>query len=164
MEIEGVNAKANAGLSLGIIGTALSVLSGGMGLFNVHSGNVGSGNAYVTKDELNYVQQLAAKDSQIALLTSEQNTEIKIADVYARLKADMLTLERNQSDWNASQSVVNARMSSAIEKNRNSISALENTCDRLTKVVIPIRNVCPEPMPRYNSWTAPTTTEETPTA
>jgi hypothetical protein len=28
----------------------------------------------------------------------------------------------------------------------------------LTKTVIPITNVCPEPMAKYNSWTAPTTT------
>ena len=28
----------------------------------------------------------------------------------------------------------------------------------LTKTVVPIGNICPEPMPLYNSWTAPTTT------
>ena len=27
----------------------------------------------------------------------------------------------------------------------------------LTKVVIPYTSICPEPMSRYNSWTAPTT-------
>lgn len=43
---------------------------------------------------------LARKDSEIALIKSEQNTEVKIADVYARLKGDLLTLERNQNAWN----------------------------------------------------------------
>jgi hypothetical protein len=33
-----------------------------------------------------------------------------------------------------------------------------NTLSGLTKTVIPITSVCPEPMPMYNSWTAPTTT------
>jgi hypothetical protein len=28
----------------------------------------------------------------------------------------------------------------------------------LTKTIIPAANVCPQPMPQYNSWTAPTTT------
>lgn len=27
----------------------------------------------------------------------------------------------------------------------------------LTKTIVPITNVCPEPMKLYNSWTAPTT-------
>jgi hypothetical protein len=31
----------------------------------------------------------------------------------------------------------------------------------LTKTVVPIGNICPEPMPLYNSWTAPTTTTTT---
>jgi hypothetical protein len=37
---------------------------------------------------------------------------------------------------------------------QNSIAAL----DGLTKTIIPISNVCPAPMPQYNSWTAPTAT------
>ena len=28
----------------------------------------------------------------------------------------------------------------------------------LTKTIVPADNVCPAPMPQYNSWTAPTTT------
>ena len=167
MEIETVNGKANAGLALGIVGTALSVLSGGLGLFNGHAAmgsgmnncsgwnNGWNGNHYVTKDELNYVQQLGLKDSQIALLTSEQNTEIKIADVYERLITRINQNQRDQAEWNASQSVANARISAAIATNENSIADLRHTCRELTKIVIPADNVCPRPMPMFNSWTAP---------
>lgn len=28
----------------------------------------------------------------------------------------------------------------------------------LTKLIVPITSVCPQPMPEFNSWTAPTTT------
>lgn len=31
-----------------------------------------------------------------------------------------------------------------------------NVLNGLTKTVIPIGNVCPAPMPEFNSWTAPT--------
>ena len=157
---------ANAGLTTGIIGTALGVLNGGLGfLGNNGRGfyNYGCGNMVcptpriVTQDDLNYVQELAKKDSQIALLQSEQNTEVKIADVYERLITRINADRREQDAWNASQSVANATMSSAIATNTASISAINNTLACITKTVVPITSVCPEPMPLKNSWTAPTT-------
>jgi hypothetical protein len=52
----------------------------------------------------------------------------------------------------ASQAVVNAQITANLSCLQNSVAALSG----LTKTVIPIGNVCPEPMPAYNSWTAPT--------
>lgn len=162
MEIDSVNTKANAGLTTGIIGTSLAGLLTLGGLGAVHSGylnnNGSNGSSYVTKDELKMAQELAAKDSQIALLTSEQNTEIKIADVYERIMTRVNSDARSQAEWNASQSVINAQMSAAIATNTNSITALQNTCSQITKTIVPITAVCPEPMKAYNSWTAPTAT------
>ncbi len=156
MEYTGINGKANAALTTGIIGTALGVANnGGLGLFNWGRGSA-DGQQYVTKDELNYVQTISAKDSEIALLKSEQNTEVKIADVYERLITRINADQRAQSDWNTQQMVNNAQISSAIAVNANSISALQDLCGKLTKTIIPITNVCPEPMPAKNSWTAPT--------
>lgn len=160
---------ANAGLTTGIIGTALGVLNGGFGLLNGNGrgmfnygygyGNMGcSAPRIVTQEDLNYVQELGKKDSQIALLQSEQNTEVKIADVYERLITRINADRREQDAWNASQSVANATMSAAIATNTASISALNNTVAGITKTVVPITSVCPEPMPLKNSWTAPTTT------
>lgn len=145
-----------AGLTTGIIGTALGALAGGSGLLGLGMNSGNSAN-YVTKDELNYVQTINSKDCEISLLKSEQNTEVKIADVYERLAKRINDEVRAQSDWNAAQAVNNAQMSSAIAVNANSIAALQNTCNGLTKTIIPITNVCPEPMKLYNSWTAPTT-------
>lgn len=144
-----------AGLTTGIIGTALGALAGGSGLLGL--GMNSAPRDCVTKDELNYVQTINSKDCEISLLKSEQNTEIKIADVYERLAKRINDEVRAQSDWNAAQAVNNAQMSSAIAVNANSIAALQSTCNGLTKTIIPITNVCPEPMKLYNSWTAPTT-------
>ncbi len=156
---------ANAGLTTGIIGTALGVLNGGLGFLNGNGrGIYGYGNMgcpaprIITQEDLNYVQELGKKDSQIALLQSEQNTEVKIADVYERLITRINADRREQDAWNASQSVANATMSAAIATNTASISALNNTVAGITKTVVPITSVCPEPMPLKNSWTAPTTT------
>lgn len=147
---------ANAGLTTGIIGTALGVLNGGLGILNGNGIVNPNNSSYVTQKDLDYVQELARKDSEIALLKSEQNTEIKIADVYERIMTRVNADARAQADWNTAQSVANAQMSSAIATNANSIAALKDICGQITKTVVPKDVVCPEYMTRYNSWTAPT--------
>ena len=136
------NGKGNLGVALGAIGTGLSVLSP----------HIGKGEKYVTKDELEYVKTISAKDAEIALLKSEQNTEIKIADVYERLITRVNADQRAQADVNAAQAVYNASANSAIAVLQNQVGVLNG----LTKTIVPITNVCPEPMPAKNSWTAPT--------
>lgn len=153
MTIEDVNAKSNAGLTTGIIGTALSGLltlgglgmahSGVMGNGYFGNGYAGNGNGFVTKDELRMSQELAQKDSTIALLQSEQNTEVKIADVYERLITRINADARAQADWNAQQMVNNAQVSAAVAANATSIAALQNSCAAITKLVVPNSAICP---------------------
>lgn len=50
------------------------------------------------------------------------------------------------------QAVVNAQVTANLSCLQNQVAALS----AMTKTVIPITNVCPEPMPLKNSWTAPT--------
>ena len=40
----------------------------------------------------------------------------------------------------------------------SSLASLQATVNSITSIVVPRTAVCPEPMPLYNSWTAPTTT------
>lgn len=99
--------------------------------------------SFVTKDELNMAMTIAGKDSEIAMLKSEQNTEVKIADVYERL-ITRINADRNaQMEWNATQSVNNAQMASAIAVNANSIGAIQGILGQITKTVIPNSSVCP---------------------
>lgn len=154
---------ANTGLGLGIAGTALGVLNGGLGnalggilgggqmqnmatgaaLAAAAGGLVGKKDEYITRTEFDLAQKVAAKDSEIALLKSEQNTEIKIADVYERIMTRVNADQREQAAWNASQSVANAQMSAAIAANNASIAALQNCCQQITKVVVPNGAICP---------------------
>lgn len=160
MDIESVNSKANAGLTTGIIGTAglgLNLLNGLLGgginpngMMNAAATMMCGQSAPVTRYEQDMAMALAKKDSEIALLKSEQNTEVKIADVYARLKADMLTWERNQSALNTQQAVNNAHMSDAL-------AALSNSCASITKLVVPNSAICP-------GWGDVTITPAAPTA
>lgn len=165
MQIEtskGTQEVAGGGTTaLGIIGTVL----GGLAVANGSNGNgfnlFGNNSNNASKTDLAYVQELSKKDSEIALLKSEQNTEIKIADVYDRLVSKINANYKEQSDWNAQQMVNNCQMSSAIAVNSNNITALQSSVAAITKVIVPKSVICPEVMERYNSWTAPTTTTTT---
>lgn len=50
------------------------------------------------------------------------------------------------------QAVINAQVAANLSCMQGNIATLMG----LTKTVVPINNICPEPMPLYNSWTAPT--------
>ena len=153
MEYENKNCAsrgvAGSGLGLGIAGTALGLLNNGAlgGLFG--GNNCGcSEDHYVNRYELGLQQELAAKDSKISLLESNIYVDSKIADVYERLNTKIGGIEAQLCQ----QAVVNAQITANISCMQNAI----NTLNGLTKTVIPITSVCPEPMPQYNSWTAPT--------
>lgn len=132
-------------------------LAGALGLFggNGIGGLFGNRNSseYVTRQEFDLQKEISYKDSEIALLKSESNTENKITDVYERIMTRVNSDARAQAEVNAAQSVYNATSNSAIAVLQNQVAALSS----LTKVIVPSTSICPQPMPMYNSWTAPTT-------
>lgn len=149
-----VNSKANAGITLGTIGTAISgvnALTGGA-LNNLFSGMTGRN----CDHEVQYTRYDAAKDAEIAALRSQIElrdantyTDQKLLEVYRYIDGK---LDGVNAAINA-QAVYNATNSAVIGCINNQIAQLM----ALTKVVIPSANICPAPMPMYNSWTAPTT-------
>ena len=149
------NGKGNLGVTLGAIGTGLGVLGNGLGgLFN----GMGYGNPnnvqWVSKEEFNQGQKISSLESENALLRAEKNTDTKMIDVYERLDSKIRALEGTVNNFKAEQGVINAQIISNVSVMQNQITVLNS----LTKTVIPITNVCPEPMQRYNSFTTPTGT------
>lgn len=144
--------------SRGIGGTALGLSIGALGaeflggrLGNILGGNGGCGdNATVSRYELGLQQELAAKDSRIGLLESNIYTDSKIADVYERLNNKISGIEAQVCQ----QAVINAQVTANLSCMQNTINVLQG----LTKTVIPVDSICPQVMPQYNSWTAPTST------
>lgn len=156
------NAKGNLGVTLGAIGTGLSIMSNGLGLFNA-AGNTNHNGCFhpVTRDELAMSQLLATKDSEIAILKADSDSERKMIEVYRQAhdeiaalrnstSADIKQLQyeinqnrRDQDAWNASQSVVNAQMSAAITTNTNSIAGINEVLSQITQVRVPNSAVCP---------------------
>ena len=153
MEVENKFASkgvAGAGLGLGIAGTALGLMAGNGGLGNLFgTGNCGCNEDHlVNRYELGLQQEISAKDNRISLLESNIYVDTKIADVYERLNTKIGAVEAELCQ----QRVFNATNTSAIGCLNAQIAQLM----ALTKTVIPADNICPQPMPQYNSWTAPT--------
>lgn len=146
------------GLTTGVIGTALGAINSGI-VGNVLGGAGGARNGGCCNEDHLVNRYEAAKDARIAeletqnkLLESNIYTDSKIADVYERLNtkydAKIACIEAQISQ----QAVYNATNNATIGCLSQQIAQLQS----LTKIVIPKTSVCPEPMDKYNSWTAPT--------
>ena len=142
---------AGAGLGLGIAGTALGLL-GGNGLNGILGGWGGYGNGCGNQMVNRYEAGQAAR-------IAELETEVKLRDANVYTMTEMGKLrdyvDRRFEGVNATinqQAVINAQVAA----NLSCLQGTVNTLSGLTKTVIPIASICPEPMARYNSWTAPT--------
>lgn len=158
---------AGSGLGLGIAGTALGVLNGGLGnLLGGWGGNCGCGNGFnrggygfaACSDDQLVNRYEAGKDARI----SELETEIKLRDANFYTLGQMNDM-RNYVDRRfdkiehqlCDQAVWNTAQTGAMNCMAQQIATLNG----LTKVVIPGSSICPEMMPRYNTWVAPAATE-----
>lgn len=141
---------AGTGLGLGIAGTAGWLLNGGLNNI-LGNGNCGcSENQIVNRYELNLQQELAAKDTEIGLLKADKYTDQKLADFADRMSDRFRSIEAQI----AAQAVTNAQVAANLSCMQGTIATLSG----LTKTIVPIDNVCPQPMPQNNSWKAPTAT------
>ena len=91
----------------------------------------------VNRYELGLQQEIAAKDSKISLLESNIYVDGKIADVYERLNTKIGVIEHELCD----QRVYNATNTATVSCLQQQIATLA----ALTKIVVPITNVCPQP-------------------
>ena len=136
---------ANAGLTTGIIGTALGVLNGGIlgGNGILGGANVPNGmcheNMPINRYEATMMQELSNKDGKIALLESNIYTDQKLADVYERLNTKIGALETNVNNNLLQQVAYNATNTATIACLQGQVAQLYS----LTKLVVPNASVCP---------------------
>lgn len=142
-----------AGLGLGIAGTALGLLnSNGSGIL---SGLFGGGN------------QTNALMSDLAREKAERFAEKTGSEIYNALFAQYKELAQATTGIDKRvaalevagplrEQLVNQRIDCCCNSMSAGLAALQNTVANITKTIIPITSVCPQPMPEFNSWTAPT--------
>lgn len=138
------------GLSIGALGAEL--LTGGL---NGLLGGVGRGGncagaqeRLVTHTEAALMAENAELKTEKKLLESNIYTDQKTLELYRYIDGKIAGVE---AQINA-QAVYNATNTATL----NCISGQVAALMALTKTVIPAANICPTPMPQYNSWTAPT--------
>lgn len=141
---------AGAGLGTGIAGLALGVLNSGfLGNFGIGRAGCG-GEVPVSRYDAAQAAKIAELETEVKLRDSNIYTDGKILDLYKYFDGEIKGINAQLCQ----QAVINAQVTANISCMQNAINVLNG----LTKTVIPIGNVCPAPMPQYNSWTAPTTT------
>lgn len=148
----GTTALGVVGTVLGSIGTAAAtgVLGNGLNLFGNNAACACNENMPVTRYELAQEQKISKLESELALRDSTIYSDKKSLELYQYIDGRMRVVEGQI----AAQAVTNAQIAANISCMQGNISALM----ALTKTIVPIDNVCPQPMPQYNSWTAPTAT------
>ena len=147
------NGKANAGLATGIIGTALGALNG-MGGNGLLGGLFGGNNGVVydnavNRFELCQEQRIAELETEVKLRDANTYTDQKLLEVYKHFDHKIEHINGKLCE----QAVWNTAQTGTISCMAQQIAALNG----LTKLVIPGTSICPEMMPRYNSYTPPTT-------
>lgn len=155
MEMENFASKGvgAAGLTTGIIGTALGVMNNG-GLGNILGGFSCNGNGGY------YSRYDAEKDAEIASLRNE--VKLRDANFYSLSEIGKLRdymehrFDKVEHEL-ADQRVYNTANNAALGCVRNDVEQLM----ALTKMIIPASSICPPVMPQFNSWVAPTTTTTT---
>lgn len=156
-----------------LIAIAAQSLFGG-GLFGNLGGGLLGGNAAAQAANTVAALEMAKKDSEIALLKAEVSTNDKLSTVYAELrkmdKAQDATIAAINSRLSAVETAaplreqivlgkigeVSTLATNGLATLGSQINCLATQVAGITKTVVPITAVCPQPMPQHNSWTAPT--------
>ena len=127
----------NAGLTTGIIGTALGALNGmgGVGGLGNLFGPRSADDQPVTRYEANMMHEIAERDQKIALLEADKYTDQKISDFAEKVNLRFGVVEQQLSQ----QAVYNATNNGAIACLQNQVAQLQS----MTKVVVPNASVMP---------------------
>lgn len=122
----------NAGLTTGIIGTALGALNGAGGL-GIFGSPRHESDEYITRFDAGLMRDIEDRDRKIALLEADKYTDKKIADLAEKVNTRINIVEgqiAQQGIWNATQTGL-------IGSLQGQIAQLQ----ALTKLVVPNSNV-----------------------
>lgn len=169
---------AGSGLGLGIAGTALGLLNGnGLGgLFGNNSATLAEKDSVIGQlraEKYTDTAVLALRDKLEKLVDDAAAQTVKNDKAIAQNAQEIACLQRQidtDNKWareNAMlrEQIIDGKISAVAQSATTgianlgaSLANLQATVASITSVVVPRTAVCPEPMARYNSWTAPTTT------
>jgi hypothetical protein len=136
---------AGAGLGLGIAGTALGLMNGGLNNFFGGWGQNGMchENTPVNRYELTQEQKIAELQSQLALRDANTYGDQKLLEVYKYFDGELKDIRATMCANDKAQAVINAKFESGFGILNTQVSSISTTIANLTKTVIPNTSVCP---------------------
>lgn len=172
---------AGAGLGLGIAGTALGVLNGNNVLGGLFGGgsNVSTLEAELAREKAERYADSIGIETYKAAVEMSNREDAKINANYKELAQAIAELDKKEAvnaanlacfqdgvrrEFKAVRDEFGCALALESERRTNgdqNLMCYVNATFVPGKLVMPAANICPEPMARYNSWTAPTTTETT---
>lgn len=107
-----------------------------------------------------YIKPLAEEAANNRVNIATLQAELKCSNEKAELREQILEgkLREQGLALNGKIDTVAQTAKCCCEQNSAAIAGLQALMSKITQTVIPTSAICPEVMPRYNSWTAPTTT------
>ena len=142
------NAKGNTGVALGSVGLGLGVLNSLGGMAGMYTR---SGYSYGCGDS-GMLRELMDAKMQSAILAADNDTDRKIVDSYTVLDRKINEVSGKVDNFMREQAEFNGVAKATMGGMRSDIDELLHLTVRRVRA----DRVCPEPMPRYNSWEAPT--------
>lgn len=138
------NAKANTAVTLGAIGTGLGILGSGIGLLNPLSGNVED--RHVTRHEMDLIRELMDSKQANAILTSENDTERKLVEVYNALAKQDKEINAKIDANYKEQIAINRDQAVYNGVNTATLNCMQSKIDELLALTarkVPNTSVCP---------------------
>lgn len=86
------------------------------------------------------------------------NNRVTIARLEEQLKCCCEKQELREQILMGKIGEVASAANCGLARANDEIACLKNTVCRITQTIVPASAICPQPMPQYNSWTAPTGT------
>ena len=86
------------------------------------------------------------------------NNRVTIARLEEQLKCCCEKQELREQILMGKIGEVASAANCGLARANDEIACLRNTVCRITQTIVPASAICPQPMPQYNSWTAPTGT------
>ena len=168
------NCNGNGGLLGGILGNSCNGTR--MGAELQYVSNLQAENAmlkaenYSDKGALEAYKQSVADNKELRaemyafikpLSEEAANNRVNIATLQAELKCCCEKQELREQIMAGKINEVAIATTGQFNALNNTIACMQNTLNGITKTIVPTSAICPQPMPLYNSWTAPTATAPT---
>jgi hypothetical protein len=110
-----------------------------------------------------FIKPLSEESANNRVTIARLEEQIKCAGEKAELREQVIQgqLREQGLALNGKIDQVASAAKCCCEANSAAIASLQALVGKITQTNVPLSAICPEAMPRYNSWTAPTTTTPT---